>query len=132
MPVRAYALGYDAGTQRTVGWFLMVLGVGLKIPRPGLGLYSLIHAGGDSDLWAIMIVGSSAALILSARFPWQIARLAIVGVAMLCWAGLGFKFVEGQLWGATLQAITAITLLNACAWRLYRQTRSEGNGRKEG
>lgn len=108
----------ESGIEFAVGWFLFALGVGLLIPRPGLGLWSIINAGGRAPVWSACITTSSLALIYFSYFRLPAIRFITVAAAMACWSALAFRFVEASLWGAAFQSFIALSLLNACLFRL--------------
>src|SRR4051812_3961584 len=113
----------ESGMEFSVGCFLLALGFGLLVPRPGLGLYSLVHAGGHAWLWSTCMVGSGFGLIATSYFRCPVCRLVAVIMGLSCWIALGFRFVDGNLWGAAMQAVVAVFLLNACLFRLITYLR---------
>lgn len=101
-------------TEAVVGLYLIVLGIGLMIPRTGLGLYSIVHAGGDWQIWFVLMIGCGAGLVVAAWINNAGARLSSIAGGMLVWLALQAKFLEASLWGASLQALVSIGLLFAC------------------
>ena len=115
-----------SGIEFAVGCFLLSLGIGLLIPRRGHGLYSLIQAGGHAWAWSVSLTVSALLLMLTSFYSRSIRiRLFAISCSMLCWSALAFRFVEASLWGATLQSIVALVLLNGCLFRLLGYFRKE-------
>lgn len=110
----------DSGIEFAVGWYLLALGIGLFIPRKGTGLYQVMHEGGNASLWGALIIASSCALVVASfSVKWKLRAFAVT-VALICWAVLAFRFVDASLWGATLQCMFSVLLLNACLFNLIR------------
>lgn len=107
-----------SGIEFAVGWYLLALGLGQLIPRANAGLYSMLHAGDHHAAWIAWMLVSALWLICFSFLRTPRARLLGVMAAMACWAMLGLKFMQANLWGATGQAMVSLVLLNACLWRL--------------
>ncbi len=112
----------DSGIEFAVGWFLFALGIGVFIPRKGLGLYSLLHSGPGGWLWGALMVAVASLLIVASFSHHRGLHLAAIGLGMTAWSALAFLFVEASLWGASLQALLGVVLLNSCFFNLWRQT----------
>lgn len=94
----------ESSVERLIGGLTMALGIGALIPRPGLGLYSLLEQSGERGIWAMamLTVGcwAVAASYLNIRSVFRI----VVQVGVVCfWFALTWKFIGAQLWGAALQ-----------------------------
>ena len=110
----------ESAIERLLGWLTIALGIGMLIPRPGLGLYSILQASGDRILWSAAMNFFGVALIVASYFPTRVVRVALLFGSMLFWSMLALRFIDANLWGATLQAFVVILFSNSVAWRLWR------------
>lgn len=113
----------ESGIECAVSLFLIALGVGLLIPRPGIGLYSLLRSDGYAHLWSAVFLIVGATLCGASFAPLPRVRLTFVILCMGCWIALALRFAEAQLWGAMIQALCGVFLMNACAFRLIHYLR---------
>jgi len=111
-------LSRESGVEFACGAYLLALGIGLLIPRTGVGLYSMLHSSGYAWLWSTAITTTALGLMLVSFFRVPRVRLYFVAAALACWTALAFRFVEASLWGAVLQSVVAVLLLNGCLFRL--------------
>lgn len=109
----------ESGIELAVGCFLLALGVGLLIPRPGVGLYSLLRSDGFAGWWSAALMSTGLVLGVSSNFRAPRIRLAAVAAGMVCWVALALRFGQAQLWGAMLQSLVGMFLMNACGFRLF-------------
>lgn len=110
----------ESGIEFAVGLFLLCLGIGLLIPRPGTGLYSLVRDLGYTHSVSAILSFTAIGLMSCSFMCSPKPRLFFVAMGMLCWTLLAVKFVEARLWGAAMQSLSGMALLNACAFRLVR------------
>jgi hypothetical protein len=108
----------ESGCEFAAGCFLIALGIGLLIPRPGTGLYSLLHSDGYAWAWSTALLTCGGGLMAASHLRQPVLRLVIVILAMFCWIALAARFGEAQLWGAMIQSLMGVFLMNACAFRL--------------
>jgi hypothetical protein len=111
------------GGQCVVGWFTIALGAGAAIPREGVGLMSLLQANGTRSITAVaMIVVGTALVVLSYKPGTPLWRTITLAAGMLLWGYLSVLFVQGKLWGATIQSVVAICVFNQLLFRVWRWT----------
>lgn len=115
--------GRDAGIGFAVGWFLLALGAGALIPRPGRGIYTLIAESPCPVCWRSSLLICGPLLIVSSFTPFRRLRLVAAVLGLVNWLAISFLFVNAQLWGATIQAFAAIVLLNGCIFHSLRKKR---------
>jgi hypothetical protein len=114
----------DSSIERLIGWLTIALGVGMLIPRPGLGLYSVLEQTGTRAYWAAAMNVIGLWLVIASFYAAPIVRILLLVTATVCWVMLAFRFIDGQLWGATFQACVVIFFCNSTGWRLWRHKKS--------
>lgn len=116
----------DSLVERFIGALTMALGAGSIIPRPGLGLYALLESSGERAMWSVLMLNFGCLLIAMSYMQNPLLRAFLLFAASSLWAGLVWKFVTAQLWGAALQGLVVISF--SCI-ALYRRGADHRQGK---
>lgn len=88
------------------------------IPRPGIGLHSLLDASGDRVFIGSIALAAGALQILSAYWRMCRVRSAVGVISMGVWLLLAFRFFSGGLYGGMLQAVVVMCFAGGSVFRL--------------
>lgn len=101
------------GVEALIGCFTTSLGLGALIPRPGLGLYSVLE--GERIAFTVIMVLCGFCLTFAHRFQHRLARTILLVLSATLWGAILVKFMAASLWGAAIQAAVVIIFSVAAA-----------------
>ena len=110
----------EASVERFIGALTMALGIGGLVPRPGLGLYSLLEHTGARGLISIGMLNLGTLAIIISFFEVRSMRLVTVAALFSFWMFLIDLFISAGLWGAACQAVVVILFCINCFYLLVR------------
>lgn len=107
----------DGLIERFIGAMTMAIGFATAIPRSEPSVYALFGSNSERAVALIVMLNFGCCIIGFSYLHRPIIRSVLLGLAMVLWGVLAWKFMAAQLWGVGLQSCVVIIFAGIALFR---------------